>query len=158
MKNYEQVVADLAKNGKATVVEATANSFRFVSEGERVSIYLDEPVQGFERQDDGTYKLGTINSILLYRSELTNAIKASGMANIASYLTAKESRLNLLMTGLKLGLVLVAVKESEIFKNPFSDKAKERVMTHETIIHLLFKVEKLPAKILDEIRRSILAD
>lgn len=137
-QTYLELVDQLVKNGlpvsKAVVKNAEVDVLATWS---RVRITLDTEVDGYERQEDGTYKRDKTKVIFVSAFSVINVLRAddeSDAADAIPHLKKHTTAIGPVLKGAKLTLVRQDVKEGDT-------DAEGNVVDHDTIFWYIKDIE-----------------
>lgn len=152
----KQIIADLIKNGGVMVKDLTILNVTVTPlEGYvRLGITLDQEVDGFVPQEDGTFVKGKTKVIFVSAFSVASILKQTeDAAFAANHLLMNPESMSVVLSRAKIDIIQQTVAENEEYINPWSDNAEPQTWDHEVIInHLVnIKMSEFSLKRLDKL-------
>ena len=152
----KQIIADLIKNGAVLIKDLTVKNVTVtvLENYTRLGISIDQEVNGFVPQDDGTFEEGKTNVIFLSAFSVASILKDNDDAAFAAnHLLLNPESLSIVLSRAKIAIVQQRVAANEEYVNPWSADAEPTTWDHDVIInHLVdIKMSEFALKRLDKL-------
>ena len=140
----KQIIADLIKNGAVLVKDIVVKNVTItpMEEYVRLSLTLDQEIDGFVAKDDGTYEKGKVKVIFVSAFSVASILKDDDDAAFAAnHLLQHPESMSVVLSRAKINIIQQTVAENEEYVNPWSENAEPTTFDHEVIINHLVDIK-----------------
>lgn len=144
MKNVNEVIRDLLKNGATRIDNAVVKSVNVVRKEnyDRVSLGLAKPVKGFVADSDGNYTEGETRVIFVSSYSLGAILSDNeDVAFAKRILMQKPQLLELVLSYAKVDILQEKVNANEEYTNPFATNPTPTMFDHDAYINHVVNIE-----------------
>ena len=144
MATLKEAVSTLLKNGAKRVDNLVVNNVT-VTECDsytRIALTLDKAVEGYVRNDDGSYTKGETNVIFVSLYSIASVLRENEeLAVVVNNVITNPASLQVLLSHAKIGVIQEPVVAGEVRTNPFTEKEDEHAIDHDAIFNHVIDVK-----------------
>lgn len=157
----KEIIAQLIKDGAKKVTDCVIRNVTVTTLDEytRLGLTLDQEVDGYIAQEDGSYAKGKTEVIFASTYAISSILKDNDDAAFAAnYLVLHPNALSLVLSRAKIDIIQELVEKDTEYKNPFAKSQETITFDHDTIINHIISIEpsEFGMKSLDRLAEKML--
>lgn len=157
----KEIIAQLIKDGAKKVSDCVVRNVTVTTLDEytRLGLTLNQEVNGFVAQEDGTYAEGKTKIIFASTYAISSLLKDNDDAAFAAnYLILHPNAFSLVLSRAKIDILQERVEKDVEYKNPFAENPEVTTFDHDVIInHIIgIKFSEFGIKSLDRLAEKML--
>lgn len=140
----KEIIANLIKDGAQKVSDVIIRNVTVTTLDEytRLGLTLNQEVDGFIAQEDGTYEEGKVKVIFASTYAISSLLKDNDDAAFAAnYLVLHPNAFSLILSRAKIDIVQQKVEKDAEYKNPFAEDAETITFDHDVIINHVVNIK-----------------
>ena len=140
----KEIIANLIKDGgkKVTDIVVCNVTVTTLDEYTRLGLTLNQEVDGFIAQEDGTYEKGKVKVIFASTYAISSLLKDNDDAAFAAnYLVLHPNAFSLVLSRAKIDIIQERVEKDAEYKNPFAEDAEVITFDHDVIINHIVSIK-----------------